>query len=378
MSRDGKPRCEHCAIRKRAEEKTEVTYKYEVPEQTDDGWQTAHIAQAKVNESKLSNLIGKILNGTYINIHSVLIIKNGKLVFEEYFPGIDYIKAYTSFTRDDLHFLASATKSFSSTLIGIAIDKGMINGTDEDLGNFFPEYQKELSTDNKAEIKLRDVLSMTAGFDWDEWVYLPRDSRSIIQKMINSEDIIGFILNRPLKDKPGSKYIYNSGLSMLLGTIIEKRSSLKLTEFAQKYLFNPLGISRFEWIYIGKVPESSGGLSLRPRDMAKLGYLYLKKGKWCGEQIVSEKWIEEATSEHIKLNSQIKSYGYQWWLRPSLGGQENALIPNDIFFARGLFTQEIFIIPSKDLVVVRMAEDLYGDEWNEIDFLVIILESLFD
>ena len=146
---------------------------------------------------------------------------------------------------------------------------------------------------------LHYMLSMTAGLDWDEWDVPPTDSRGIILKMFsNPEDAISFILSRPLRGKPGSKWVYNSGLSVLLGTIIEKRSSLKLTEFAQKYLFNPLGISRYKWTYIGKVPESSGGLFLRPRDMAKLGFLYLNKGKWNNKQVVSEKWIMDATSQY--------------------------------------------------------------------------------
>jgi CubicO group peptidase (beta-lactamase class C family) len=339
------------------EEKGKISYKYKVPEQTDDGWQTAHISEAKLDENKLTDLIRKILNGTYINIHSFLIIKGGKLVLEEYFPGQDYDNRYITFNRDDLHGLASVTKSFTSTLIGIAIDKGMIKGTDEDLITFFSEYKKELSVNSKARIKLRDVLSMTAGFDWDELTYLYNDPRNPFWIILGSErgNIIGYILNRPIKDQPGSKFTYNSGLSILLGTIIEKKSSLKIKEFAQKYLFEPLGISKYEWGYhddAGKVPASEGGLFLRPRDMAKLGYLFVNKGKWKGEQIISAKWIEEATSEHIKLSpTMLTGYGYQWWLYKFK--MNNEIIES--YSADGYGGQRIFVSPSLDMVVVFTA-----------------------
>ena len=196
------------------------------------------------------------------------------------------------------------TKSFTSTLIGIAIDKGLIKGTKESLLTFFPEYKKELSENNKGAITLQDVLSMTAGFDWDETTLNYFDPRNSWRVLLVANDIIGYILNRPLKDPPGSKFVYNTGLSTLLGTMIERRSSLSINEFAQKYLFGPLGITKYELGYLDKarkVPAFRSGLFLRPRDMAKLGYLFLRKGIWKGEQIVSAKWVEEATREQVRL-----------------------------------------------------------------------------
>jgi CubicO group peptidase (beta-lactamase class C family) len=145
----------------------------------------------------------------------------------------------------------------------------------------------------------------------------------------------------------------------LLGVIVEKRSSLKIKEFAQKYLFGPLGISRYEWEYhdkAGKVPSSGGGLFLRPRDMAKLGYLFVNNGKWEGEQIISNKWIEEATSEHIKLDpTMLTGYGYQWWI-------EKFMINNNIiesYVAHGWGGQRIYIFPSLDMAVVFTAGNYF-------------------
>ena len=262
------------------EKEAKTPYRYKIPEQTDDGWQTADASETKLNKKKLNDLAEKILNGMYPNVHSVLIIKNDKLVFEEYFPGRDRVKGYMAFTREDLHGVASVTKSFTSTLIGIAIDKGLIKGTDEPLLAFFPEYKKELSANNKGAITLQEVLSMTAGFDWDESTLEYFDPRNSWSVLLAANDIIGYILNRPIKDPPGSKFVYNSGLSTLLGAMIERRSSLSINEFAQKYLFGPLGITKYELGYLDKarkVPASGWGLVPSPAGHGQAGLSVLKK-----------------------------------------------------------------------------------------------------
>jgi len=333
-----------------------ISYSYKVPEQTADGWQTAHVAEANLDEKILTDLIKNILNEKYKDIHSVLIVKDGKLVLEEYFPGQDYERDHISFTRDDMHGIASVTKSFASTLIGIAIDKGMIKGTDQNLISFFPEHKKLLG-ENGKKIKLRHILSMTAGFDWDETTFLYNDSHNPYWIMLGPEreHIIEYILSRPIKSQPGVEFTYNSGLSLLLGAIVEKRSSIKNKDFAQKYLFGPLGISKYEWGYwdaAGKVPRTDGGLYLLPRDMAKFGYLFVNGGKWKGRQIISAKWIEEATKERIKLYPMMATgYGYQWWLYEFI--MNNEIIKS--YVADGWGGQRIFIFPTLDMVVVFTA-----------------------
>ena len=350
------------SLKIKPEEKGHIAYQYKVPGQTDDNWQTAHIADVNLDEKTLTDLIGKMLNGTFVNIHSVLIIKNGKLVLEEYFPGEDIVRGYVNFNRDELHHVMSVTKGFTSTSIGIAIDKGMIRGTDEELITFFPEYKKELSTDDKAGITLHHVLSMTAGLDWDQDTYAGmlynKDPRNPYWSMPGPEgrNIISYVLTRPVKDPPGSTFTYNGGLSVLLGTILEKRSGLKLEEFAQHYLFEPLGISRYEWGYFdtpaGKVLNAGGGLFLRPRDMAKLGYLFLKKGNWKGKQIVSAEWVEEATKERIKTYpGSSLGYGYYWWTDRFIINANTI----ETYQSIGWGGQYILVFPSLDMVVVFTA-----------------------
>jgi CubicO group peptidase (beta-lactamase class C family) len=337
------------------EKEAKTPYRYKIPEQTDDGWQTADAFETKLNKKKLHDLTEKVLKGMYSNIHSILVVKNGKLVFEEYFPisltgGVSVV-----YSRETLHPVMSVTKSFSSTLTGIAIDKGLIKGTDESLLAFFPEYKEKLSANNKGAITLRNVLSMSAGFDWDETTLSYSDPRNPVRLMFRADDIIGYLFNRPIKDPPGSKFVYNTGLSTLLGAMIERRSSLSINEFARKYLFGPLGITKYKLGYLDKaqkVPSSGGGLLLRPRDMAKLGYLFLKKGNWKGEQIVSAKWVEEATREQVKLlPSWLAGYGYQWWLLDFETEDESI----KGYAATGWGGQGIFVFPALDAVVVSTA-----------------------
>ena len=133
-------------------------YQYRVPDKIDDGWVTASLIEANVNSAKIVNLIKNILAGEFPNTHSVLLVKNGKLILEEYFYGYD---------RDDLHYLASATKSITSILVGISVDQDMIKNVDQKVYQLFPDYQKTQWISKKYEITLRHLLSMTSGIEWD-------------------------------------------------------------------------------------------------------------------------------------------------------------------------------------------------------------------
>lgn len=332
-------------------------YHYKIPEATDDGWPTAHVADVNLDEKKLTELITKILDGTYPGVHSVLIVKGGKLVLEAYFPGRNYDGYSIDFTRHDDHRVMSVTKSFTSTLVGIALEKRLIKGIDENVISLLPEYKQDLTADNKSEITLKHVLTMTAGFDWDETTHLYTDSRNPFFILLGPERhrIIKYILSRPLKYQPGSKFTYNSGLSMLLGVILEKRTGLKVAKFAEQYLFGPLGITKYVWGYWDadqKVPRTCGGLQLCPRDMAKLGYVFANKGRWHGKQIISCAWIGEATRAHAPLGSMwTTGYGYQWWLYRFKC--ENKTV--DAYAAVGWGGQRIIVFPTLDLIVVFTA-----------------------
>ncbi|HTL29256.1 MAG TPA: serine hydrolase, partial [Tepidisphaeraceae bacterium] len=277
------------------------------------------------------------------SVHSILLIRNGKLVVEEYFPGHDSSGNARTFNRDTLHELHSATKSVNSLIIGIAIDQGLIKSVDEKIASFFPEYANLFAADaGKAAISIKDCLSMTAGLSWNE--SLPyADPRNDHVAMNNTSDPIRYVLQRPLATKPGTHFLYNSGISIVLGEIIHKASGLRADEFARKYLFAPLGIRDFYWQrYPNQVVQAGGGLSLRPRDMARIGLLMLNDGRWRGKQIVSEPWVRES----IRQEAPDLPYGYQWWL---LGEPPRIA---EAYGALGRGGQCIIVLPELQIVAV--------------------------
>jgi CubicO group peptidase (beta-lactamase class C family) len=346
-------------------------YQYPVPEKTNDGWETASLNSVNLDANLIKELFDRIGDNSYKNIHSVLLAKNGKLVVEEYFPGRDSVGQYRMFTRDMLNEMHSATKSVNSILIGIAIDQHLIRGIDEKIVAFFPEYSDIFTNKEKDAICLKDLLSMTAGLSWDEWTYPYTDPRNDAAMMASKADFFRYVLERPMATTPGTKFVYNSGISLMLGEIVYKTSGLKADKFAEHYLFSPLGITNYSW---GKAPNgvvnTLGGLALRPRDMAKIGCLFLNGGRWQGKQIVSEKWVVESTKQQIGA-SQLPTwfladgYGYQWWLDSfRVRGQTV-----ESYSARGRGGQFIIIFPTLQMVAVFTG-------WNDNDLLGQPLDML--
>jgi CubicO group peptidase (beta-lactamase class C family) len=205
--------------------------------------------------------------------------------------------------------------------------------------------------DQKYDITLKHALTMTAGLDWDERTYPHGDSRNNNTAMNNSIDWIAYIMNRKMAKTPGEKFNYTSGLSILLGGIIKNASGLYADYFAEKYLFEPLGITDYKWYRNwDNTIHTGGGLQLKPRDMAKIGYMMLKGGEWKGKQIVSHNWVNESTQKHIK--SRGYEYGYQWWRGKTI--KKNRIL--EAFWAAGAGGQFIFVLPKLDLVVVFTAK----------------------
>ncbi len=336
-------------------------YTYSVPEQVNDGWETASLADAGMNPLPLIIMMNELLNREDHQVHGILIVKNGKLVFEEYFSGEDldissgpqYV--HRDFDRNTLHYLASVNKSFTSALVGIAVDRGLITGVDEKLFSFFPEYA-DLNNEEKDKITVAHTLAMASGIPWDESTPYS-DPRNDMRQMFMSNDPIRYVLAKPLFATPGAQFHYNSGTTCVLGEIVKKQSELSLKTFAERYLFSPLGISDYQWQMLpNNVTLASGGLYLRPRDMAKFGQLYLQKGIWNGDRVISREWVEASAQESIALPSSKNpwpgfayGYGYQWWLGNYNTGNTHTC------FAAGWGGQYIFVLPDPEMVVVITA-----------------------
>jgi CubicO group peptidase (beta-lactamase class C family) len=274
-------------------------------------------------------------------LESLLIIKNKILVLEEYFYRYD---------RTKLHNIHSCTKSIVSLLLGAALESNGNMNVDKSVFDYIPKYDS-LKTKENEQVKLKHVLTMTAGFGEAE-----------NSENSNGVDPIHDILTLPIETKPGEKFKYSNECSDLLGGIIYSLEGRQANEYAQKVLFDPLGISQFYWETENGIPHCYSDLHMRPRDMAKIGLLALNNGKWNNEQIVPEEWIKVSTKLHV-AESEYFNYGYQWWYRskqnkpwwknPVRGGKTG----HDMFLALGYGGQYIMIIRDLNMVIVTTSSD---------------------
>ena len=311
-----------------------------------DDWPLSTLEAEGIDPEPIIQVANRIRSQAYKNIHSFLIVRNGKLVFETYYTGTDGSRGVVEFGEQTLHDTRSVSKSITSTLTGIAIDRGYIDSVDVPMARFFPEYAHHL-TEGKGQITLKHLLTMTAGFNWDQSGAHNSEPGSLNSEaqMENASDFIAYVLSRELSDEPGSRFNYNSGCYILLAGVIKRVSGMHVDKFADSHLFAPLGIDHSEWWYTKSgLPQTHAGLRLRPRDMARIGQLYVDNGRFQGKQIVSSAWISESAMGHYDN----KRYGFGWWLDhfPYRGRSV------DVLAAEGNGGQFIFAIPELSLVIV--------------------------
>ncbi|MFC2103248.1 serine hydrolase domain-containing protein [Bacteroidota bacterium] len=297
-----------------------------------------------LNNVIINELLDKINAGDYGEIHSLLIFKDDTLIVEKYFRG---------YNRNDLHVCYSVTKSFASALIGIAISQGFINNTNGKLLDFFPEYSNLSNPSEwKNEITLHHLLSMSAGFDWDEFTLPYTNPDNDVRRLISSNDWIKFVLDLPVVTEPGTDFTYNSGCSTLLSGILLNKTGMNAKTFGQINLLNPLGIEHWFWEQgPNNITNTFGGLQLRPVDMIKFGKLYLQRGNWNDEQVIHESWIDYSTSTKIGINHNYE-YAFQWWRYSDASTTGQVLQTNDVFYADGWGGQFIWVVPHLNMVVV--------------------------
>jgi CubicO group peptidase (beta-lactamase class C family) len=324
-------------------------YLYAPPAQLADGLRVGSAADVGIDAAGISRLVSRVIDGTYADVHSILVYRQGRLVVEEYFYAYD---------RDRLHQMRSASKSVVSALVGIAIDRGVLAGDAELVTKRLPYARYEHPDARKDNLTLRDLLTMRSGLACDDW---DGGSPGNEVKMYPSDDWVKFVLDLPLLDTPGTKGRYCSGNVAVAGRIVERAAGVALPAFAQEHLFTPLGISsdQVRWNYTLSASNAStvAQLYLRPRDMLKLGILFQSEGSWNGRRVVSREWVARSTSRWSTLGDQ--EYGYFWWHQvvnvPSPGGVRRV----DMVVATGNGGQKIYIVPSLDLIVV-----LTGGNYN--------------
>ncbi len=311
-------------------------YQYKEPLKRRDGIETGHISRTALDTSLLREMMHKIVDGTYPDVHSVLILLDGRLVFEEYFY---------EYNENTLHQLRSASKSFVSALTGIAIEKGHIKSKDETVVSYFPEYSLQNNSTAKSKITIEHLLTNQSGLDCD----ISNDKSVGNETAMNySDDWVKFTLDLPMVDTAGGKGMYCSGNPIILGRIIEKASGKSLSEFADQHLFKPMGIQDFKWNF---KPDKSNAedfcqLYLRPRDMAKFGLMYLNEGRYNGKPVIDSVWIKQSLRKHSVI--QNVNYGYLWWLKYLNAGG----VTYYGMAAQGNGGQKIYIWPEQNMVTV--------------------------
>jgi len=322
------------------------------PLQTDDGWSTSRPSAANLDIEILEDMIDSVTAGELPLTHSILVARSGKLVVEEYFYGYD---------RDLLHDMRSASKSIASTLIGLAIDRKMIHDVSDKALKFFPEYSSFSNWDPmKSEIRIQDLLTMSSGLDANDSDRSSVASEGRYQSQVIQQDWTKLALDAPMIATPGTRLIYGGANPLILGSILDNVVGERLEWFAETNLFRPLGIHSYK-IYLDPtgVPYMGGGVHLRPRDMLKYGQLYLDKGRWLGQQVLSEEWIGKSFGKYGRLEPLDRNgneYGYLWWHEVyRVNGNSIASIE-----ARGNGGQYVFVIPQLDVTAVITSGNYRG------------------
>jgi CubicO group peptidase (beta-lactamase class C family) len=310
-------------------------------QKADGFWNFASPKSSGMNAAKLNAMLSAI-DAAGFEIHSITIVKNGKIVMDCY--GKDK-KSGKMLGPDDLHEIHSVTKSITSALLCIAMDEGKISGVSSKMMTWFSGYANK--SPEKDEMTLEDLLTMRSGLQWNEG---PDDPLFFVP-----ENSAKAILDRPLTSKPGTNWVYSSGNSQILGQVLRQATGLTPKQYADEKLFGPLGIVKYNWMADKSGTNYGGwGLFMRPRDLALFGYLCLNKGFWKDKQLISSSHLKEATAKRTATPWNNGDYGYHWWI-PFIGG----------FAARGYVGQAIYVFPDKELVVVFTA-NLDNDKASSI------------
>lgn len=311
------------------------------------GWK---ISKDSYDEEKIRELNRKIASNLYKQITSVVVIKDGKLLIEEYFNGA---------TRETLNDTRSVGKSFASTMMGIAIDDGYIKSENQTLRDFYDLTKFANYSTKKDSVTLKSLLTMSSGFNADDD---DEKSPGNEENMYPTADWIKFTLDLPMDDKKevGKKWNYFTAGVVVLGDVINKSVPEGLEKYADKKLFKPLGIRRYEWQYTPqKVPSTAGGLRMSALDFAKFGQLYKNGGKWNGKQIVPRGWVDKTFTKYINIPyDPTFFYGYLFWNITYTVNNK----PYEAFYATGNGGNKIFVFKDQPLVVVITAT-AYGKPW---------------
>ena len=347
-------------------------------------WQTTNPNAVGLVPAQLDAIDQDIREGRYGSIDSLLVIRSGKIAFEQYYehdyraiyeveartPGplvvtspsgpYNYFNAFWHpyYKDTDLHSMQSVTKSIVSAVIGIAIDRGDFPDLDTPVLSFFEEGTVVAVDARKRSMTLRDLLTMSAGWQWDEDVPYS-DPSNTFAVMAKSRDWVQYTLDQPMARAPGTAFKYNSGATLVLGHIFLQATGIDIEEYTVRHLFGPLGIERYEWkrTPLG-LADTQEGLFLSTRDLAKIAWLFREEGVWQGSQVVPASWVRASLAPSFKVNADgSEGYGYKWWSQTYRHNDEEYVA----YLGKGFGGQRPIILPEFDIVIVLTGWNILPD-----------------
>ncbi len=314
-----------------------------VPDKPDkEFWEVVSPSSQQMNENVVLGIESVVSNLN--NVYSFILIRNGKIVSEQY---------QNEKTADSLLNICSITKRITSSLIGIAIDKSIINGDQTLIHNYFPEISNFQADPKWNDINIYHLENMISGMDWVEVMHLPAFQSNFMNPL-------PFIFSRSISKTTGQNFSYNTVSTHLLSYIVQRASNQNTDDFAVEKLFNLIGIKKFNWMKDGNgVVNGGAGLELKARDLARFGLLYMQNGQWCNKQVISESWINKslytpvildtlesvilATSPDEVTNTGM-SIGNTWWTREFMG--------KTVHYGDGYGGQILMLIPEINIIIV--------------------------
>lgn len=320
-----------------------------VPTELNDGWEISTPEEENINSLKLEQAYELLYDdGRFWMARSLLVIRNGKLLAEAYPHSLE--------DRDQYANIQSCTKSFTSLMVGVAIQNGLDFSVDDRLYDIYPSLFND--DPEKQKITLDDALTMRTGLEFD-------NSKHTLQLYQTNQNSASFVLDLPLIDEPGAVFNYNDGAPQLVSKVIESKVGKTQAEYAREKLFEPLNINNWQWESANDgTTFGAFSLYLKPRDFAKIGQLLLQNGKWSNRQIIDSTYLTEATS--VIVNPAYESaYGYFFWIDQRNKG----------YYALGHGGQILLVVPDKNLVILYTAwpytsGDFFDDGFEMLNHIV--------
>ena len=328
-------------------------YNYTKPADNGDGWATAELADEGFDTDEIYALMDLVLNQDFPNIDSIAIVRNNRLIL--YWWEQRELTQFDNWVRNtdrERHILHSTSKTFTSALVGIAIDKGHIASTQVPFYDLFNYASYDNWDPRKADMTLEDALTMRLGLEWDEWALPYSDPNNQLAQLNNGNtDWAKALLDLPMNTDPGTSYVYNTAATNAIGQAVQNAVGMPLADFANANLFYPMQITEAIWARTPtNLPIGGSGLYLTNRELVKFGQLYLDNGVWQGQQLISEAYVADSVVPRVDISSWAtysEAYGFQWWL-DELTYRGMAV---EAWVTSGYGGQYTFVVPSLDLVV---------------------------